>query len=74
VSQRAGPGVPINRAENAVNAIYQNIFTKFADKFLLARETRASKVKSIKAQIKNLAEGSITQFTKKNQSVVVPSS
>jgi len=50
---------------NLLKSIYEEVLNKYVEKFLKNTEIRATKIKSAKAQIKNLANGAITSSKKK---------
>mmetsp|Transcript_15800 Transcript_15800/g.22889 ORF Transcript_15800/g.22889 Transcript_15800/m.22889 type:complete len:374 (-) Transcript_15800:1420-2541(-) len=50
---------------NLLKSIYDEVLNKYVEKFLKNTEIRATKIKSAKAQIKNLANGAITSSKKK---------
>lgn len=62
------------RPRDLYTEIYKDVVEKYADKFLQVPEIRAAKSKSAKAQIRNLADGSIISYRKKYSADEIPSS
>jgi hypothetical protein len=62
------------RPRDLYTEIYKDVLEKYADKFLQVPEIRAAKSKSAKAQIRNLADGSIISYRKKYSADEIPSS
>lgn len=55
----------ISNDSQSFDMIYQESLVKYVKTFLMERNTRANKIKSAKAQAKNLVDGVITAFNKK---------
>lgn len=62
------------KSRDLYTEIYKDVLEKYADKFLKVPEIRAAKSKSAKAQIRNLADGSIISYRKKYSADEIPSS